>query len=291
MKNNKILILGISGMLGSCLFKYLSQEIKYITYGTLRDKEGMNHFSTLCAPNIYHNVNIENADSLLDVMFKIRPNIVINCIGVIKQLPEAANPLISLPINSIFPHQLAKYCQMFDSRLIHVSTDCVFSGLKGNYKEFDKPDALDLYGLSKLLGEVDYPNTITIRTSIIGHELMGSRSLVDWFLSQRNEVFGYRKAIFSGLPTVEIAKILSNFIIPNEKLCGLYHLSSDPISKFDLLNLIAERYSNKISIVPDDTLIIDRSLNSDKFRNATGYKPAEWFELINSMYIFNKDMV
>ena len=167
-----------------------------------------------------------------------------------------------------------------------MSTDCVFSGLKGGYKESDFPDANDLYGRSKFLGEVDYPNAITLRTSIIGHELNGSRSLVDWFLSQSGSVSGYGKAIFSGLPTVEIAKIIRDFVIPNPHLHGVYHVSADPISKYELLKLLAIKYDKSIHIDLDNSVVIDRSLNSNKFRSLTGFKPAHWGKLIDTMHNF-----
>lgn len=173
---------------------------------------------------------------------------------------------------------------MTGARLIHFSTDCVFSGKQGQYKEDDFADAYDLYGRTKYLGEVDYENAITLRTSIIGHELESKRSLVDWFLNQSSEVKGFRKAIFSGLPTIEIARIVREYVIPNPKLRGLYHLSVDPISKYDLLRMVGTIYGKDIAIIPDDELIIDRSLNSDRFRSATGFKPKPWLELVEAMH-------
>jgi dTDP-4-dehydrorhamnose reductase len=192
-----------------------------------------------------------------------------------------------IPINSILPHRLANLCELAEARLIHISTDCVFSGEKGGYVEKDFSDAKDLYGRSKYLGEVDYPNSITLRTSIIGHELNSSKSLINWFLSQEGSVKGYKNAIFSGLPTNEMAKVIRDYVIPNPSLKGLYQVSADPISKFDLLQLVSDVYGKIIQIIPDDLVKIDRSLNSEKFCKATGFKPKPWPQLIKEMYEFN----
>ena len=213
-----------------------------------------------------------------------KPDVVINCIGIIKQLPNANNHLESLAINSTLPHRLAKYCDAIGAKLVHFSTDCVFSGKQGFYKEEDFPDAYDLYGRTKFLGEVAYENSVTLRTSIIGHELDRSKSLVDWFLSQSGEVKGFSKAVFSGLPTIEVARVVKEYVIPNPNLSGLFHLSVDPINKYDLLNLVATTYGKSINIIRDDNLVIDRSLNSDRFRAATGFKPKPWPELIKDMH-------
>jgi dTDP-4-dehydrorhamnose reductase len=154
------------------------------------------------------------------------------------------------------------------------------------YTEGDIADAFDLYGRSKYLGEVDYPNAITLRTSIIGHEMNGARSLVSWFLAQDKAVKGYKKAIFSGLPTVEIARTIRDFVIPRPDLHGVYHVSAQPISKFDLLSLVADIYEKKIEILPDESFAINRSLDSTRFRVETGFQPKPWGDLIKSMHQF-----
>ena len=189
-----------------------------------------------------------------------------------------------MAINATLPHRLAQYCWLSGARLVHISTDCVFNGSRGNYRESDFPDAGDLYGRTKYLGEVDYPHAVTLRTSIIGHELESARSLISWFLSQTGSVKGYRKAVFSGLPTIEIARIIRDFVIPNPELTGLYHLSAAPIDKCALLSLVARTYGKEIDIIPDESIIIDRSLNSDHFRNATGFAPESWPDLVSTMH-------
>lgn len=288
MRNNnlRILVLGASGMLGNAVFRTFNEELSYETFGTVRSASALNLFSQKLHDRIAVGVDVENIDSLVGTIEKVRPDVLINCVGLVKQLAASEDVLSAIPINSTLPHRLARLCDLTGARLVHFSTDCVFSGEKGMYTELDIPDAKDVYGRTKLLGEVDYPNAVTLRTSIIGHELNGSRSLIGWFLAQNNVVKGYKRAIFSGLPTVEIAKIIRDFVIPNANLRGLYHLSSDPISKFDLLHMVAQVYKKTIEIIPDEIYTIDRSLDSSRFRRATGFKQKSWSELITNMYEF-----
>jgi dTDP-4-dehydrorhamnose reductase len=280
----RILIFGASGMLGSAIYRALSANTDCLVFGTVRDSKA----ATLLKPSsqnlLIPNIHMEGESGIVAAFAHAKPHIVVNCIGIIKQLPSASDHLESLAINASLPHRLAKYCDLAGARLIHFSTDCVFSGEKGQYREEDYPDAYDLYGRTKFLGEVSYPNTVTLRTSIIGHELASARSLVDWFLSQSHNVKGFRRAIFSGLPTIEIARVIREYIIPNIHLSGLYHLSVEPINKYDLLMIVSDVYSKDIGIEPNDHLVIDRSLNSDRFRKTTGYKPPSWFELIQAMH-------
>ena len=283
----RILVLGASGMLGYAVLRFFIESPGFEIFGSVRSPSTLK----LIPKNLHHkiitNVNVDNFDNLTSVFANVHPDLVINCIGLVKQLNCSDDPLITIPINSLLPHRLSKLCEIVGARLVHISTDCVFSGIKGMYAESDISDAYDLYGRSKYLGEVNYPNTITLRTSIIGHEIDGARSLVNWFLKQEGSVKGFRNAIFSGLPTVEIALIIRDYVIPNPELQGLYHVSAQPINKHELLCLIALEYKKNINIIPDDEFSIDRSLNSDRFRLATGYQPPEWSTLIKSMYEFN----
>lgn len=194
--------------------------------------------------------------------------------------------LESIPINSLLPDRLARPCSAAGARSVHMSTDWVFRGDKGMYTEHDAPDANDLYGRSKLLGEVDYPNAVTHRTSILGRELDRHQSLVGWFLNQQGEAKGYARAIFSGLPTVEIARALRYHVIPREDLRGVWHVSAEPIDKYSLLNLVAENYGKGIALRPDGSLRIDRSLDSTRFRQVTGSNPKPWPELVELMRNF-----
>jgi dTDP-4-dehydrorhamnose reductase len=283
---NRVLVLGASGMLGSALLRYISGIDGFEVYGAARAPGTKRYFCPTVADRLLIGHDVSNGDHLLDLFEKVRPGCVINCVGIVKQLDQVKDPLSAIPINSLLPHRLANLCRLVNARLIHMSTDCVFSGAKGGYLESDATDADDVYGRSKLLGEVGYDHTITLRTSIIGHELEGARSLINWFLSQQGRTRGYTRAIFSGLPTVEIAKIIVEFVIPNPSLHGLYHVSASPISKYHLLRLVAAEYGKEIEIDPDDSVAIDRSLDSSRFRQVTGFNPDSWPELIRRMREF-----
>lgn len=273
-------------MLGNALYRLLSEDLTIEAVGTVRSNEVKKMFEEDLRKGLISGINVENSDELMRAIDETRPNVVINCIGLVKQLKAADDPLSVIPINSLLPHRIARICSLSSVRFIHLSTDCVFSGSKGLYTESDQPDARDLYGLSKYLGEVSESNAITLRTSIIGHELQGARSLVDWFLSQKSNIRGFRRAIFSGLPTVEIGRIIKDYVLPNPSLNGLYHLSSDPINKYDLLKMVAEEYKKNIDIIPDDDFKIDRSLDSSRFRLDTGFKPKPWTQLVSEMHEF-----
>lgn len=281
----RVLVLGITGMLGSAVYRAFSHDPTYEAWGTMRSAGALQHFAEQSRGRLVSGVDVLDQDALVGVLERVRPDVVINCVGLIKQLADANDPLSALPINSMLPHRLAKLCGLAGARLIHVSTDCVFSGRKGMYTEADLSDAEDLYGKSKFIGELhDVPNAITLRTSIIGHELGTHFSLIDWFLSQNGPVKGYAKAIFSGLPTVELARVMKDYVIPAPELHGLYHVSVEPIDKLSLLRLVAEIYGHKIQIASDDQVCIDRSLDSSRFRQATGYVPPTWSELVKMMH-------
>jgi dTDP-4-dehydrorhamnose reductase len=279
----KVLILGASGMIGSTVIRVLSAIDDWQVYGTVRDESSKMFFSASVARNLLFGVDVLDPDSLVQVLDKTEPNIVINCVGLTKHQSSTDNWIASISLNSLFPHRLAELCNLVGARLIHISTDCVFSGAKGNYVEEDIPDAHDVYGRSKALGEVICPHVITLRISTIGHELGTNFGLLHWFLSQHGQCSGYRRAIFSGLPTVVFARLLRDVVIPSIQLSGLYHVASKPIDKFTLLGLIANIYNKKINIIPNEEFSIDRSLNANRFHLATGYEAPEWETLIKEM--------
>ena len=285
-KSKRVLVLGASGMLGNAVMRVFAKSPGFEIYGSVRSISCFKYFDDEINEKLIVGHNLEDQDQLISLFQQVRPDIVINCVGLVKQLEQADDPLQAIPINALLPHRLARLSDIIGARLVHMSTDCVFSGRKGNYKETDTPDAYDLYGRSKLLGEVDYHNAVTLRTSIIGHELNGARSLINWFLSQDNKTKGYTNAIFSGLPTVEIACVIRDHVIPFPELRGLYHLSGAAISKFDLLSLVAKTYGKNIEIKPDDSVNIDRSLDSTRFRQETNFLPVPWPSLINKMHQF-----
>ena len=279
----RIVVLGVSGMLGSTAFRLLCERPDFEVYGTARTGDVRAFFDESRGSSIRSGVDVENPDALVALFRDIRPDVVINCVGVVKQLASAKDPLVAIPLNALLPHRLARLADVAGARLVHISTDCVFSGSQGNYDESAPPDADDLYGRSKLLGEVDYPHAVTLRTSIIGHELTSRNGLVDWFLGQSGTVRGFKQAIFSGLTTDELTRVIADRILPHPELHGLYHVSVDPISKYDLLHHVRSTYQHPVEIEPDDAVVIDRSLNSDRFRVATGYAPPNWPQLIETM--------
>jgi dTDP-4-dehydrorhamnose reductase len=281
-----VLVLGASGMLGNAMFRVLSRETAHQIYGTCRSPGVAHHFPLDLQDRILSGIDVENVDALTGVIAKVRPTVVVNCVGIVKQLADAHDPLIALPINAILPHRLARLCDAVNARFIHISTDCVFDGKRGSYLEIDTPNATDLYGRSKLLGEVDYPNAVTLRTSIIGRENASRHGLVDWFLSLHGRVNGYSQAIFSGLTTIELSRVIATRVMPQPSLHGVYHVSVEPISKYDLLCILAEVYARPVEIVEDRRVQIDRSLRSDRFRQITGYEPPSWHSLIQTMHDF-----
>lgn len=278
-----VLIVGGAGMLGHKLLEKMSADFN--VSATVRDKfSRYRHFRIFKREKIFENVDVENENKLRKIICLAKPEVIINAVGVIKQIPTSKDVVRTLEINSIFPHRLARLSQEFDARLITFGTDCVFSGAKGNYNERDEPDALDLYGRSKNFGELTEGNSLTLRTSIIGRELLTKHSLAEWFLSNRGKkIKGYRRAVFSGFPTVILAEIVGDIIKNHENLRGLYHLSAEPINKFDLLDLLNREYKADVEIEPDANFIIDRSLDSTKFRQATGFRPQSWKRMIERM--------
>jgi dTDP-4-dehydrorhamnose reductase len=281
----RVLVLGASGMLGNAMLRVVSGQESWTVYGTLRSP---NPALQALAPKaqLLHGIHADQPDSLLAAFAHSRPEVVINCVGLVKQLASADDPLEAIPINALLPHRLARLCELAQARLVHISTDCIFSGYKGMYRESDMPDAEDLYGRSKLLGEVSDRHAVTLRTSIIGHELGRDHGLIGWFLSQQGRVKGYTKAIFSGLPTYELARLVLDHVIPNTDLHGLYHVAAEPISKHDLLQIVNRIYGKALPIEPDDRVKINRSLDASRFKEATGYVAPAWPELIAKMHEF-----
>src|ERR1700733_2655532 len=282
----KILVLGASGMLGSAVLRFFAHARDAAVVRSARTAHVLPLLPADLRDRIICGVDAENLDSLTRLFATARPNVVINCIGLVKQMAAADDPLAALPVNSLLPHRLAHLASLSGAQLIHVSTDCVFSDRKGGYRETDAADAGDVYGRSKYLGEVDYPHAVTLRTSVIGHELDSAHGLIEWFLAQQGTVQGYARAIFSGLPTVELARVMHDFVIARPQMRGVYHVSAEPIDKYALLSLVARIYGKTIEVVRDEKLVIDRSLDSTRFRELTGYTPPPWPQLVRAMHEF-----
>jgi dTDP-4-dehydrorhamnose reductase len=279
----RILILGGGGMLGHQLVADLQPHFE--TWTTLRGSvRAYEQYGIFDPGRTLGGIDVLNFDAVTEAVARVRPHAVINCVGIIKQLAEAKDPLLSVSINALLPHRLHRLCRAAGARLIHFSTDCVFNGQKGMYTEDDPSDALDLYGRSKFLGETAGDGALTIRSSIIGHELGRGSGLLEWFLSRRGtRIKGYRRAIFSGFTTIEMARIVRRVLTEHPDLSGTWQVSSEPINKYDLLMLIRRAYDIDVEIEPDDEVRIDRSLDSTRFRRATGYVPPSWPGMIEEM--------
>ena len=281
----KILVLGATGMLGHKLIQILSKH--HEVYGTIRGNlESYQYDTIIPKKQIIASVSGTDILSIRKAIDIVMPDVVVNCIGIVKQLPEAHDAVLSITVNSLLPHQIAEYCNGKGCRFIHYSTDCVFTGSKGQYTEEDFEDASDLYGKSKCLGEVGESEGLTLRTSLIGRQLHGNYSLIEWFLSNNGgEVNGYTKAIFSGLTTNAHAHVLNEIITKYPDLSGLYHLSAEPISKYDLLMIIKDEFNLDITIHPVDGEISDRSLNGSKLRRETGIIIPDWRTMIHEIAV------
>jgi dTDP-4-dehydrorhamnose reductase len=234
--------------------------------------------------NTVDRVEATDRTRLTQVMERLRPEVVVNCIGIVKQRSEAKAAIPSIEINALLPHRLLELCQAHGARFIHLSTDCVFSGRVGHYRESDTPDPVDLYGRSKLLGEVEEAPGLTLRTSIVGLELSRFTGLVEWFLAQRGIIHGFRRAIYTGFTTRELARVLEHVLVNSPRLHGVWQVASAPITKYDLLVRLARALDRTdVEIVADDGFACDRSLRADAFAAETGYVAPSWDVMIDEL--------
>jgi dTDP-4-dehydrorhamnose reductase len=279
----RILIFGGDGMLGHRLLA--SWRERHEVWVTLRqDAAAYERHADLFAEKVIFDLDVRRPQGIVDAVAAARPDAVVNAVGLVKQRPGAKEVIPSLEVNALFPHRLAQVCATAGARMIHLSTDCVFSGRKGGYVETDPPDAEDLYGRSKLLGEVDEPHCLTLRTSMIGLELGRQGGLVEWFLAQRGRIEGFRRAIFSGLTTAELARAIEHFLVQQPELGGLWHLSSSPIAKYDLLAKLSQRLGRTdVEIVPDDEVVCDRTLDSRALQRKTTYRVPSWDLMLDEL--------
>ncbi len=269
-------------MLGSTLMRALPSMLGGEVLGTLRHTTQL---AQVASQRLLTGVHADDFATIERSLDSVKPDVLINSIGLIKQQGDGQSPIPCIQINALLPHRLAQACQQRGIRLIHVSTDCVFSGARGHYTEQDIPDPPDVYGQSKLLGEV-HEGGLTLRTSIIGHEPSGKAlSLIDWFLGAKGQLRGFTRAIYSGLPTVELARVIALVLRDHPQLQGLHHVSAEPIDKHTLLQIVQRMYGKTDATLKADTsFVIDRSLNSQAFRTLTGWTPPPWESLITSMH-------
>jgi dTDP-4-dehydrorhamnose reductase len=285
LRGMKVLIMGGSGMLGHKMLQRFAN--RFDTYVTLRqDFNDYRRYNLFKEDKTVVHITVEKIGGVIRAIDKVRPDVVVNCIGIVKQATLAKDPLSSISVNALFPHLLARYCQTRGIRIIQISTDCVFSGHKGFYNENDISDAEDIYGKTKFLGELSGEGCLTLRTSIVGRELETSLGLIEWLLSQEGKTLrGYANAIFSGLTTGALADIIGMIIADQRDMKGVWHVASEPISKLELLSLVKRIYKLNIQIERDDAVVIDRSLNANRFCHATGFVPSSWHDMIEQMYM------
>jgi len=279
----KIAVIGATGMLGHKVFQILRSTFPATYALTLEDTHlpPFDRVPLLQGDEVIRGVDVTDFDRLRGLLTELRPDVIINCVGIIKQRNEAKMAIPSIIINALLPHKLAEIASAWQGRVIHPSTDCVFDGARGGYTEIDNSDADDLYGKTKFLGELHIEHTLTLRTSIIGRELTSHRSLLDWFLSQRGkQIHGYQRVIYSGVTTNLFAAVVRMIITDHPDLHGLYQLVSTPISKYDLLVLLKDAYQLDVDIQPEATEVSDRSMRGDKLFAAIGYTAPSWPTLV-----------
>lgn len=274
MTKKKVLIIGAGGMAGHMIAEYFESNTDYCILKTSRKA------SDGC---IY--LDVFDAQRINAILVETQPDFVVNCVGLlVKESNDCPDKAIY--VNAYWPHLLSKSAKDFGFKLIHISTDCVFSGAKGNYSESDAKDGKDYYAKSKALGELENDRDLTIRTSIIGPELKDGTGLFHWFMTQKSTVQGYSKVFWTGLTTLELAKVINEAI--NEDLVGLYNVvPKTKISKFDLLGIINRIFlNNKLNILEDSTYICDKSLVTE--RTEFRYNVPDYDQMVEDLFMWMK---
>lgn len=277
-----LLILGATGMLGHKVVQRAVRTSHDVVATVRRPVPGLAAWLGLPGDRMISGVDV--TDTPDELLGRLRPDAVINCTGVVKTALGETDVIPAITVNALAPRLWAQACAAEDVRFVHVSTDCVFSGSRGRYTEDDVPDAHDLYGRSKVLGEVSGPGALTVRTSMIGRELSGRRGLLEWLLSRRGQaVDGFARAVFSGVSTAVLADVLIGLAVERRDLDGLYHVAAEPISKLDLLRRLSTAFDVGIDVIARDEPVIDRSLDGGRFRAATGIETPDWDSMIRDL--------
>ncbi|MFN2507010.1 MAG: dTDP-4-dehydrorhamnose reductase family protein [Acidimicrobiales bacterium] len=278
----RILVIGGDGMLGHELLAGLSTSHE-VAVTLRRHLPAYAHYGLFSPANAFAGVNVRDAGRVLEAVADFQPQAIVNAAGIVKQRADAGRAIPSIEVNSLFPHRLAVMARAAGARLVHISTDCVFSGDRGGYQETDIPDPVDLYGRSKLLGEVDEEGCITLRTSMIGLELANRFSLVEWALARPGPMSGYRKVLYSGLTTMELTRVIDELVVRHADLHGVWHVASEPISKYDLLDGLFRRIGRQGDVRPDDGVVSNRNMSGEAFEKATGYRVMSWDGMLDEL--------
>ena len=276
-----VLILGASGMLGHMLVRVFSPHHRVIGTTSSQYNSGSLLAKLLDRDSWIGGIDVRSLNRVDELVREIQPDVVINCVGVIKQKMESSNITDAITINSLFPHHLASLCESQNCRLIHFSTDCVFDGAPGIKKVSDTPNATDIYGTTKRLGEVDYGDPITIRSSIVGAQIVGNESLFQWAISQKGKsIKGFTGALYSGLTTMTMSKVILEIVDNFPQLSGIQQIASEAITKHDLLRKLNAALGLNLDICADNTIIYDRTLDGSEFVEQTGVRIPTWDEMI-----------
>lgn len=277
----RIVVIGVDGMIGHGLWRYFNENSEHEVMGSMRSRRSITAFTVAEQNRVFISGELEGDNSLHVLMENLEPDFLINCAGVTKHIAAGNDPLQAIASNSLLPHRIARVAALYGARMLHISTDCVYSGKRGNYSENEAADADDTYGRSKALGEIAHnPSVLTIRTSTIGYEINSSRGLLEWFLAQSNSCRGFTNAFFSGLTTHELGRVINDYIVNRPEIFGLYHVAGPRISKYELLLRMADRFNKKIDIFADDELAIDRSLDGSLFSTLVGYRSPSWDSML-----------
>jgi len=279
----RVVVLGATGLLGHRVIESLQQRFDVV--GTTQRTQILeSRFPQRVATGLQCGIRAQQFSAVQRLIRDVQPVAVVNCIGIVKSQTVSVSPEELRTVNSEFPWRLAELCHGTHSRLIQVSTDCVFSGERGNYSELDIPDPVDAYGVSKLAGEPNLPGCLVLRTSFVGREYFSTRGLVEWLCSQRNNtVPGFRQAKFSGVTTAVLARLIGMLIDRHGDLTGTWHVAGEPVDKYTLLTQLSNALDLHVDVIPDDSLVCDRTLNGNAFAEVTGFLAPSWSEMVTEL--------
>lgn len=283
-----VAVIGAAGLLGHVVVETLLDGVDEVTGTLRRPRADVEWWPPFRDENdrlrLIDGVDATDWPQLSRLLDQIQPDTIVNCAGVTPRRREAADAVEVIGVNSLLPHQLARWGATAGCRLINISTDCVFGHEPGGFTEDDTPTATDLYGRTKALGEVDGGDAITIRTSFVGRELVGHTELLEWFLSNAGRtVEGFGEVWYSGVPVATVADVVLRLATTHRQLSGLYHLAAEPISKLDLLRVANDAFGARVTILPDTTTTSHRTLDGTRLREVLPIDPVDWSHALSQL--------